>query len=66
MSEIDQIDLGLLALGCILFSISLHLKKDSRGLEYGGAWGFAQNLTFTGKLLFFVGLLMAIFPAIKF
>ena len=66
MSEINQIDLGLIAFGCILFAVSLHLRKDGKKLEYNSGWGFAKNLTPTGKILFFVGLFMALLPAIRF
>jgi hypothetical protein len=40
----------------------LHYKKENKELKYGSLWGFAQNLTVTGKIMFLTGLLTALFP----
>jgi uncharacterized ferredoxin-like protein len=64
MEGITQMDLGVAALGCILVSISLHYKKENESLRYGSTWGFAQNLTVKGRIMFLIGLAAALYPCI--
>ena len=51
-------------LGCLLFSLSLHYKKEGEEIAYG-MFGFAANLNWKGKALFFLSLAMVLFGAIS-
>ena len=58
--NVTELNLILVALGCLLYSTSLHMKKPGQELVYGSMYGFAQNLTKRGRLCFFVGLIGSI------
>ena len=50
--------------GCLLFSLSLHYKQKGKDIIYG-MFGFAANLNWKGRALFFIGLVMVLFGAIS-
>lgn len=54
MSEAN-LNLALVAIGALLFSLSLHMRRPGEPIAYGATWGYAQNLTTKGRIHFFIG-----------
>lgn len=64
MDPLNKYIILIAFLGCLVFSLSLHYKKEGTEIIYG-MFGFAANLNWKGKTLFFLGLLMVLFGAIS-
>lgn len=64
MDPLNKYSILIAFLGCLVFSLSLHYKKEGTEIIYG-MFGFAANLNWKGKTLFFLGLLMVLFGAIS-
>ena len=64
MDPLNKYSIVIAFLGCLLFSLSLHYKKEDREIVYG-MFGFAANLNWNGRALFFIGLVMVLFGAIS-
>jgi hypothetical protein len=62
MDVINKYNIVLAFLGCLLFSVSLHYKKEGKEIEYG-MFGFAANLNWKGKTLFFISVMMVLLGA---
>jgi hypothetical protein len=58
-NHMTTLNLILAVSGCLLYATSLHYQKPQKGIEYG-ILGFAQNLSPAGRVLFFLGLALAI------
>ena len=65
MDYIYKYGILLAFFGCMLFSIGLHYKKEGKNIKFGFGFGFAQNLNWKGKTLFFVGLILVMFGAMS-
>ena len=50
-----HLNLFLAVAGLILLVISFRYKQPEKKIEWGFAYGFAQNLTTGGKVIFFIG-----------
>lgn len=57
MDPLNKYSIVIALLGCLLFSVSLHYREQSKTIEYG-MFGFAANLNWKGKTLFFVSIIM--------
>ena len=64
MDPLSKYAIVIAFLGCLLFSVSLHYKKEDQEIIYG-MFGFAANLSWKGRALFFIGLAMVLFGAIN-
>jgi hypothetical protein len=64
MDPLNKYSIVIAFLGCLLFSLSLHYKKEDREIVYG-MFGFAANLNWKGRALFFIGFVMVLFGAIS-
>ena len=64
MDSLNKFSIVIAFIGCLLFSISLHYKKEGKEIIYG-MFGCAANLNWKGKALFFLGLVMVLFGAIS-
>jgi hypothetical protein len=53
--------LYFIIIGMFFMSISLHFKK-SKDLKFG-FFGWAENLTFKGRIYFFIGIIIAFLGA---
>ena len=53
-----------LFLGCLLFSVSLHYKKEGQEIEYA-MFGFAANLNWKGKSLYFISIIIILLGAMS-
>lgn len=58
--NVTRLQLLLAVAGGLLSSTALHMKKPGKDLAYGFTFGFAQNLTGQGRMLFFLGLALFI------
>ena len=56
---LNELGLGFIVLGLMLFSIGLHYKKDGEHIRYTAPWGFAGHLKPKGKIMFYLGFLLA-------
>ena len=64
MDPLNKYSIVIAFIGCLLFSLSLHYKQEGKEIIYG-MFGFAANLNWKGRALFFVGLIMVLFGAIS-
>ena len=64
MDPLNKYSILIAFLGCLVFSLSLHYKKEGKEIIYG-MFGFAAYLNWKGKTFFFLGLLMVLFGAIS-
>lgn len=64
MDPLSKYAIVIAFLGCLLFSLSLHYKQEDKEIMYG-MFGFAANLNWKGRALFFLGLFMVLFGAIS-
>ena len=53
---VEQPQFFAVVIGLMFFSVSLHLRKPGKDLEYGGWFGLAYNLNSYGKFFFTIGL----------
>lgn len=57
MDPLNKYSLVIALLACLLFSVSLHYRQEGKDVEYG-MFGFAANLNWKGKAIFFVSIMM--------
>jgi len=57
MVYLSKYGILLAFVSCLLFSGGLHYKKEDEKIKYGLGIGFAENLNWKGRVLFFVGLI---------
>lgn len=62
----NELGLGFIVLGLMLFSIGLQYKKDGENIRYTANWGFAGHLKPKGKIMFFLGVLLSVVGFILF
>jgi hypothetical protein len=63
MEFLKQSHLYILIIGVVITSASLHFKIENKDLKYGAFLGWAENLTFKGRIYFFCGVIIAFFGA---
>jgi hypothetical protein len=64
MDSLHKYSIVIAFIGSLIFSLSLHYKQEGKEIIYG-MFGFAANLNWKGRALFFVGLIMTLFGAIS-
>ena len=53
--------IGVIILGVALIALGMTMRPEGKKIVWGWAFGFAENCTPRGKVVFFVGLFLAIF-----